>query len=76
MYSPGDDNITLKHGGHPYQFLSRHVERQNQRQSKEGSPITSVSLLTDKKGPGTLGVSEAQFSSKMFFCHVLNKKYK
>ena len=35
----------INHGGLPYQFLSRHVERQNQRQRKEGSPITGVSLL-------------------------------
>jgi hypothetical protein len=48
-YTPSDGggNVTSEnhHGGFPYQFLSRHVERQNQRQSKEGSP-PGVSLLT------------------------------
>lgn len=46
-------NVTSEnhHGGFLYQFLSRQVERQNQRRSKEGSPTTGVSLLTDEKDP-------------------------
>ena len=53
-YTPSDggDNVTSEnhHGGFPYQFLSRHVERQIQRLSKEGSP-SGVSLLTYEKAP-------------------------